>query len=38
VQLRIGARRHAPKVRVMHLMEVLDAAVRAAPGGIGSGG
>ena len=30
VQLRVGARRHAPQVRVMHLMEVLDAAVRAA--------
>jgi Fe-S oxidoreductase len=30
VQLRAGARRHAPQVRVMHLMEVLDAAVRAA--------
>jgi glycolate oxidase iron-sulfur subunit len=30
VQLRAGARRHAPGVRVMHLMEVLDAAIRAA--------
>jgi Fe-S oxidoreductase len=30
VQLRAGARRHAPQVRVMHLMEVLDTAVRAA--------
>jgi glycolate oxidase iron-sulfur subunit len=30
VQLRVGARRHAPHVRVMHLMEVLDAAIGAA--------
>jgi hypothetical protein len=30
VQLRVGARRHAPQVRVMHLMEVLDAAIGAA--------
>jgi len=30
VQLRAGARRHAPQVRVMHLMEVLDAAGRVA--------
>jgi glycolate oxidase iron-sulfur subunit len=37
VQLRVGARRHAPRVRVMHLMEVLDAAIRAAQGRIGSG-
>jgi glycolate oxidase iron-sulfur subunit len=29
VQLRVGARRHAPQVRVMHLMEVLDAAIAA---------
>jgi glycolate oxidase iron-sulfur subunit len=36
VQLRAGARRHAPRVRVLHLMEVLDAATRAAPGGTGS--
>ena len=35
VQLRVGARRHAPQVRVMHLMEVLDAAVRAAAAGAG---
>ncbi len=27
VQLRAGARRHAPQVRVMHLMEVLDTAI-----------
>jgi Fe-S oxidoreductase len=33
VQLRAGARRHAPRVRVMHLMEVLDAAIAAAPAG-----
>ena len=33
VQLRVGARRHAPQVRVMHLMEVLDAAIRAASTG-----
>ena len=35
VQLRRGARRHAPQVRVMHLMEVLDAAIAAtaAPSG-----
>jgi glycolate oxidase iron-sulfur subunit len=38
VQLRAGARRHAPRVRVVHLMEVLDAAMRAAPRGIDSGG
>jgi glycolate oxidase iron-sulfur subunit len=30
VQLRAGARRYAPQVRVMHLMEVLDAAIVAA--------
>jgi glycolate oxidase iron-sulfur subunit len=30
VQLRAGARALAPGVRVMHLMEVLDAAVQAA--------
>ncbi|HYA00370.1 MAG TPA: (Fe-S)-binding protein [Candidatus Binatia bacterium] len=30
VQLRTGARRHAPGVRVMHLMEVLDASIEAA--------
>jgi hypothetical protein len=29
----VGARRHAPQVRVMHLMEVLDAAIRAASTG-----
>jgi glycolate oxidase iron-sulfur subunit len=29
VQLRAGARRHASRVRVMHLMEVLDAAIEA---------
>jgi len=29
VQLRAGARRHAPGVRVMHLMEVLDASIAA---------
>jgi len=33
VQLRAGARWHAPGVRVMHLMEVLDAAIAAAPAG-----
>ena len=33
VQLRAGARRHAPRVRVMHLMEVLDAAIAAASAG-----
>ena len=37
VQLRAGARRHAPGVRVMHLMEVLDAAITAAPAGRGRG-
>ena len=30
VQLREGARRHAPQVRVMHLMEVLDATIQSA--------
>ena len=30
VQLRRGARLHAPQIRVMHLMEVLDAAIAAA--------
>jgi glycolate oxidase iron-sulfur subunit len=30
VQLRAGARRHAPQVRVLHLMEVLDAAIGTA--------
>jgi glycolate oxidase iron-sulfur subunit len=45
VQLRAGARRHAPGVRVLHLMEVLDASLRAAagpaevrPAGSGTGG
>lgn len=30
LQLRAGARRYAPNVRVMHLMEVLDASLTAA--------
>jgi glycolate oxidase iron-sulfur subunit len=30
VQLRAGARVHAPGVRVLHVMEVLDAAIAAA--------
>jgi glycolate oxidase iron-sulfur subunit len=30
VQLRRGARLHAPQVRVLHLMEVLDAAIATA--------
>jgi Fe-S oxidoreductase len=30
VQLRAGARLHAPGVHVLHVMEVLDAAIAAA--------
>ncbi|MBI3980277.1 MAG: 4Fe-4S dicluster domain-containing protein, partial [Chloroflexi bacterium] len=36
-QLRLGAERTGLKARVMHVVEVLDAAYRAAVGGQGSG-